>query len=254
MLQQLLGSLFRPDFYLAALREPVGRAVRYFLLLSLILGTLMGFKVIFWVTSGVNQVVETFNDSFPDFVIEQGRLKADAKMPYVVIKSDADGIVIVDTTGQTDMTALQPYKSGVLFTADAMINKKSEGDIQISEFKRLSDVRLTKADVAQWLPWLKWISLVALLVGLAYYFAAQALSAVIVTMMTFILAWIMKRRLNYAQACRLSLYALTASCILDAFKFIADLPIAGYGILYYGLPLLYVAGALRRIEPPTEKE
>ncbi|WP_346353918.1 DUF1189 domain-containing protein [Azotosporobacter soli] len=248
MLQQLIGSLFRIEFYKLALQEPLRKAVHYFLLLSLVLGTLMGFKVIFWVTSGVNEVVETFNDSFPEFVVAEGKLKVEGKMPYVVFRQDEDTIVIVDTTGQTGEAALQGYKSGVLFTENAMINKKGEGDMRTTNFSHLQEATLTKSDVAHWLPALKWLSLIALFMGLVYYFLAQILSATIVTLLTFWLARSMKRRLTYSEAARLSLYALTASCILDMVKFIGDFSLPGYGILYYGMPMLYVIRTLKNSE------
>lgn len=248
MWQALIGSLFRIDFYKAELQEPIGKAVRYFLLLSLILGTLMGFKLIFWVMSGVNEVVETFNDSFPEFVIENGRLEVEGKMPYVVFRLENEAIVIVDTSGQTTKEALANYKGGLLFNQTAMINKQSDGEFSQTEFSRLKGTKITKADVAGILPVLKWVSIVVFAAGLAYYFATQLLSLLVTTVLIFLIAWAMKKRLSFRLACHLSLYALTLSCLLETARFCLALNLPGYGIFYYGLPLVYAVQVLNHKE------
>ncbi len=248
MWHALIGSLFRIEFYLTELQEPIAKAVRYFLLLSLILGTLMGFKLIFWVTSGVNEVVETFNDSFPEFVIENGKLQVDGKMPYVVFRLENEAIVIVDTSGQTTKEALNNYKGGLLFTQTAMLNKQSDGEFGQTEFSRFKGTKITKSDVAEILPVLKWLSLVIFAAGLAYYFATQLLSLLVTTSLVFLIAVAMKKRLSFRSACHLSLYALTLSCLFEAARFCLALNLPGYSMLYYGLPLIYAVQVLNHKE------
>ena len=245
MLQAIMGSLFSIDFYRTALQEPCGKAIRYFLMLSLILGTIMGFKTIFWVTSGVNEVVETFNDSFPEFILEKGILQVEAKMPYTVFRLENEEIVLIDTSGSLGEEALAPYNGGLLFTKNALINKRSEGEFSRTEFKALQETKLTKADVAAFLPWLKWLSLIVFAAGLAYYFAAQILSALMVTALTLLISRVIKKPLPFQQALTLSLYALTLSCFIELARFWLGLNFSAYGVLYYGLPLVYAIQVLK---------
>ena len=103
-------------FYLAAARRKANRAILFFLLFGLILGTLSTLGLVRGMISAGTQIGNAFSSkAIPAVIIQDGVALVDGPQPAVLL--DQDGIVvIVDTTGTINHLDSSRYQSGLLLT------------------------------------------------------------------------------------------------------------------------------------------
>ncbi len=118
--------------YENVLRETVGRAVLYLILISLLLGAIGAIEVNY----GISEFIKIYNEGWPNFELKDGELSVDGNMPIVLLE-DEDNYFVIDTTNNTSPDVLDSYSEGALILKDKMINKKSEVQTEVIDFKSL---------------------------------------------------------------------------------------------------------------------
>lgn len=232
-------------------RERFGRSFIYLFLFSTLF-----WLISFWgIARDINTAIDHLNEevirNVPDFTLEQGLLHVEADMPIILFK-DVSSVVILDTTGQTGLEALEPYHSGALILESKVISKQDPYRVEEISFDLFRNMVLTKEAVVAWIPYLKWVNAA---IGGFYYFyfmAAHIINALWIALIGWIIHLTMKVKLPFDTVYKLAIYALTLPIILDVL-----LPYIGiqlYGLFYYLIATVYVALALFEVTKEQASE
>ncbi len=244
---QFIASLIGPNEAGQLKKQPLGRAFLYLFVIVLVFGLICSALFVVDYNRSVSDILVMFNEKAPDFTFDQGELKATGKMP-VVIEQSKDMIVIVDTTGKTDISALDKYETGVLITKNKMIDKKSKVEQRVYLFDSYKDWKFTKADVARWLPLLRWFSVGIVFFTVAGLFVLKLIDALILAVIGLLMYSIMKVKLTFGDLYKLSLYYLTLPIVVHTVLIVTRVGIPSFTFIYYLIALVYLFGAAKTLK------
>ena len=255
---KVANSITKPDAYGCFLKETVGKAIIYLVLLTLIFESINLVRPVIEYNNGINQIIRTFNMNAPNFTIKNGQISVDGDMP--IISKDNGYIFIVDTTGKTDETALDNYYSGILVLKDRIIQKESSFQKRVYSLKDLGSLVITKSDVQGYIPLLKIVNIFIVLFGYIGFFAGKLISALVLAVLALIVNAILKTNREFKDLYKLSIYALTLPVIIKVFLSVVNYNIPYFFVIYYGIALFYIWKALsitknnENTQPPDQIE
>ena len=227
--------------------RPAGRAFLYLLLLTLVLGGISAVRLAVEMNAVIASATASIKKNIPDFRLDKNGIKVNAPMPYVK-ELDKDFILAIDTTGKTDKEIFRGRGQGVLITASRIIYKENELKITDYDIKSLGGViSLSKGDIERYLSYAWVIIVITLPFYLIFFYAAKLFSALIVAVLGLIINSVLKTGVSFEDLFKLSIYALTAPIILKIAVEFTSYPVPYFFLVYYGVGLLYLWLALRRI-------
>lgn len=225
--QRFFASFSSPDFYIQAIREPLGKAIRYTLMLAAILSVLGGIYLSLQVKQTFTYMNAFVSDPrFPDLAIEGGRLQLTAANDMeLVIGKDHDFIAIVDSGEQKNYTHLSGYAYGIFMNSDYIALKRLSAAPMVVKFEQLGNFRLPKASLQDILNTSEIVSYV--FTFLFYYirllsqYFFKALIVYAILALTFPLLRVSELKLKGSQVFSIILYAMSFATIAsEAFNFI----------------------------------
>ena len=225
--QRFFASFSSPDFYIQAIREPLGKAIRYTLMLAAILSVLGGIYLSLQVKQTFTYMNAFVSDPrFPDLAIEGGRLQLTAANDMeLVIGKDHDFIAIVDSGEQKNYTHLSGYAYGIFMNSDYIALKRLSAAPMVVKFEQLGNFRLPKASLQDILKTSEIVSYVFTFLFYyirmlsQYFFKAMIVYAILA--LTFPLLRVSELKLKGSQVFSIILYAMSFATIAsEAFNFI----------------------------------
>ena len=225
--QRFFASFSSPDFYIQAIREPLGKAIRYTLMLAAILSVLGGIYLSLQVKQTFTYMNAFVSDPrFPDLAIEGGRLQLTAANDMeLVIGKDHDFIAIVDSGEQKNYTHLSGYAYGIFMNSDYIALKRLSAAPMVVKFEHLGNFRLPKASLQDILNTSEIVSYI--FTFLFYYirllsqYFFKALIVYAILALTFPLLRVSELKLKGSQVFSIILYAMSFATIAsEAFNFI----------------------------------
>ena len=225
--QRFFASFSSPDFYIQAIREPLGKAIRYTLMLAAILSVLGGIYLSLQVKQTFSYMNAFISDShFPDLAIADGRLQLTAENDMeLTIGKDRDFIAIIDSGEQKNYTHLSGYAYGVFMNSDYIALKRLNAAPMVIKFEQLGNFRLPKASLQDILNTSEIVSYI--FTFLFYYirllsqYFFKALIVYAILALTFPLLRVSELKLKGSQVFSIILYAMSFATIAsEAFNFI----------------------------------
>jgi hypothetical protein len=223
--------------------EPLNKAFGYLVVLVLVFGLPFLVYTAAKFHAGINQAVDLFKESCPDFTFANGELTVHAVMPIVI--DDGGSYMVVDTTGGTDESVLDDYESGMFVSQTRAVVKRNRYETREIDLSQLKEMTVTKADVEEWLPGLKAFSVFIVVFGLVYMLAAKLLGAVIMGLVCLLFATVQKAGLTYGSSIGVSIYALTLPTLFQTLQHIFLPQFPQPGLVYYAVLVLYLWFAVR---------
>jgi len=123
----------------------------------------------------------------------------------------------------------------------------------------LKGITLTKSDVMEFLPKLSWIVFIFIAFGFIFVLGWKLLNAVILALLGLIANSMLRGRLKFNNMLNISIYALTLPMLVQLAVNLYGYPVPGFGLIYWGISMLYVAMAViscrdETAEPDAENE
>jgi hypothetical protein len=144
---KIVSSVQGIKHYENILKETAGKAVLYFLLISLLLGAIRG---AIEMTNDISKFIKIYNDKCANFELKNGELSVDGNMP-IVLSEYEDNYIVIDTTNNTNPDVLDSHSKGILILKDKMIQKKSKVQTQVTDFKSFQGATINKNIVNRYL-------------------------------------------------------------------------------------------------------
>ncbi|MGH7739511.1 MAG: DUF1189 family protein [bacterium] len=177
----------------------------------------------------------------PDFQISRGRFQSPVAQPYWV-NWGAGFTLVIDTTGKItqldQIPGIEDLQNVVLITQTQWMERRVSLGLtrdRIMSLKDLPSVEMTRAKMKQWTT-----AFVRRSAGLAYlfiilvWFPFEAAALLIYTWMTLLFSKIIKRRLRYGSALRLTAISHIPNLTFSALIPLAvsgDFPISGFVLI-----------------------
>lgn len=156
----LSNSIYSPSFYKDAVKKPFFSALKYFLLLILLLSVIAGTskgKIFFGsFPQVVGNFIKNVQDVYPkDLIIEikNGQAKINQPEPYflpfpgsvkkLTLKTGIENILVVDTKTPFSIAQFDKYKTAIWLMKDKVATKEDDSGGQV----KLSDLSQVKQDV-----------------------------------------------------------------------------------------------------------
>ena len=225
--QRFFASFSSPDFYVQAIREPLGKAIRYTLMLAAILSILGGIYLSLQVKQTFSYMNAFISDPrFPDLTITDGHLRLTAANNMeLTIGKDHDFIAIIDSGEERNYTHLSGYFYGVFVNSDYIALKRMGAAPMVIKFEQLGNFRLPKTSLQDILKTSEIVSYVFTFlfyyVRLLWQYFFKALIVYFILALTFPLLRVSELKLKGSQIFSVILYAMSFATIAsEAFNFI----------------------------------
>lgn len=274
-LKELKASIYNPVFYRQLLDRRLSLSLSYYLRLSLLLALLLTIVFAVQIVPTMTDFLWSFKDQaveiYPDdliLTIESGRLSANVESPYFItmpveLKFDNGpaNFLVIDTTPEATQDVWR-YDTLFLLTAREMIGiNKVEGSTTAKSFNQFPDTQITKVWLAEKLTvlqrFLKWIIPVMVLIFFAlifsFVFTGGLMLFVFSSLILMLAGRIAKVFINYSQAYKFSLHALTSGLFLASLSFIFSLnysPIYIVGLLTLIIGIANLSGIKKQETEP----
>lgn len=250
-IENIKNSVYNPTFYRNIPKESFGAALRYYLLLCLLVTffrlVFLSFPVATNVTSAVQAGTQGLLNNYPgnlEVTIHQGKLSVNQPEPYILplcFKDAACQNIIIDTNRPDVETYLKQKNLFMLLTQDKAYIKSSSTDIRVQDLSQIGDMKVNKSVVINFLhdisPWTKFFVPFALLfIGIMLYigFLFKLVYLLFLTLILWLLARKFAPGMTYGQSYKISLHVVTlgilAALLLDVtswFSHIYSFPFMG---------------------------
>ena len=122
ILKKFINSTYNFKSYNYFISEKLSKAVLYLLLLAFLSSGFMILKGGLSFNKEFSKIKTILNEEMPSFTLDNGELIIDSEMP--IIYEDDNNILVIDTTNELDITALDKYNSGVFIGKDEFVVKE----------------------------------------------------------------------------------------------------------------------------------
>lgn len=245
---RIINSVEGIKHYKYILKETVGKAIIYLLLLSLILGVVASIRTSIIANTEISKLIHVYTNDLPNFELKNGELNVEGNMP-MVLSEDRDYYVVIDTTNNTNPKVLDSYDKGLLILKDRMIEKRNTAQFQTIDFKALQGVTINKSVINNYLPITKLIIPFIYIVNILGYFLGGLLSALFLALVALIINAIFRTDLKYGEIYIIAIYALTTPMIIDVFFKIFNIQyFSYYSWLYHIIAFAYICFSLNKLK------
>ncbi len=232
------------------LRQGVGKAVVYLLLLSFLLSLAVYIPVGIQYDRIVDDLIANYDAMIPDFTLAGGKLQVSGEMPIVV--DEGAYPIVIDTSPNAEDKILAEYDIVMLITSDKII-QKNYANKQVTNLSAFQGFELTRDSIAQTLPLMKPVGIfVFVLLAVGFVFG-KFISALIISLIGLTINSALKTNLSYQNIFKISIYSMTMPLLICTIPSIASVTIPFLWILFYVIASVYVYGAIRSIRKELDK-
>lgn len=240
--EQFKGSITEWSLYSKVVNQRTVKTLKYFFIVFSILFLITGIKTSIGLNTEFQRFATEFNSKIPDFSLAEGEFSFSGEQPYI-IEGQNSSIFIIDTTGETDESALENYIDGVHIAKHQMFLKQ-QGQLREISFADFKNTNISKDDVVNFLPKLKWFIPLIMLVGYVVQVIGKFLSAVFLAFVGMFVNNGQKGNLKFEQLWNLSIYALTLPIILETLVKLVYPQLPYFVWVYYAVAIIYIVKAV----------
>ena len=226
-----MKNFYHPEFYQEVQRAPLSRAFKHYYRLVVLLALILTVAVAVEVVPGAiefkaiveNQAANWFPAEL-NLEIKDGQVKTNVREPYVIPSPGKSppfkNLLVIDTQTDFDLKQFNEAETLAWLSRDSLIYRR-EGSIVVESLKRFPSLTLNQAKIAGWLarlsPWLTAllpILIILIFLGWLAFFSSYLLALLVLALVIRLFGWFKGARLNYGQAYRVALHAVTWPLIL----------------------------------------
>lgn len=234
-------------FYKDIFSQSFGKTLRYLLLLAVLVTLVLGIRYGIGLNKFSQKTLKWIEDNAPYIEITEGVVKAGCEQPFLV---EGEGFVmIIDTTGETEKIDSK-YKAGILLTKNKLIVKHDEIRTQEFDLSKIKSFRLDKTTFSKWRKFFVFVLIpFMIIIQFFYFFIAKIIQGLI----TGLVVVIFKPGLKYSNILNLCIYAMTPVTMLALIvTLLSARPIPLFWIIYIGMYIAFVIGAVKQSSPGSE--
>lgn len=264
-LQQIQDSIYNPGFYAKIPKQTFGTALKYFLLLILILSLIKTLDTLPGLIDVQRQAPE-WVDGLVNYVpaelqvkIKDGQVSTNVEEPYFIpldpddeATSSGQNLLVIDTKTPFSATQFKEYNTAVWLTKDSVFYQdREENDLRAYQLSEVEDItvdrNLIKYLTSYLEPWYKLITpvlFVAVFFGLVVANAFNLVYLFILAALIWLMSQIFKWKLEYWQSYNIGIYAITLGLIIELLLDITSRWTQQDNSTFFGIPFFFTAVSL----------
>lgn len=241
------------DKYRILLRQSMGKAVGYLMLLAFLMSAVV-FVPFYSMTYEIsNSALSYVIEKIPDFRLYEGRLEVYGEMPIVFDEGDVP--VVIDTSPGAEDRILSQYDIVFLFTDSKMV-MKNYVNRQEYPFSAFNGLDITKDSLTEAMPIIKAYINIIFIISAVFlviiFVGAKFISALIVSIIGLIANSSSKTNLSYKNIFKLSMFSMTLPLVICTVIDALMINIPLMSALFYIGSGIYIYGAIRSIKKELE--
>lgn len=212
--RQFLDSFLDFEAYRGIMFQSRWKTLKYFFLVFFIFFLIGGIPFALDLRTGAQEIVLYVEEEVPEFQLANGRLTVQGPQP-IVLDGDGSSAILIDTSGQTDMSVTEEYDEGVFIFGDKVIVKENFRN-QEFRFSDFEEVTFDKDRLVNLLPIVKWIMVVIFVFSFFMKMTWVLITTVILAAIGLVISGILKKQLYFGSVWSASIYAFTLPLMVDA--------------------------------------
>ena len=274
--KKLWYSIVNIEKYPEMATEGVGRAISYLFKIVAILAVVLSIWMTYETYQAVRDGVEYLQNEFPAFSYQGGTLSVETEEP-IVIGAEQSGVgkIIVDTKTDSEeqinqyLNEIGSNESGIVVLKQKVLVKTPTvagsisydyqqilGNMQITQFNK-QDV-INYANSSQIITLYISMFITIFIYSIMMYFITTLWYVVMISIVGYITAWLLKIKMRYAAVFNMSVYAITLSVLLNVIYLIINMfipfTIAYFQVMYVAVATIYLIAAIFIIKSETIKK
>lgn len=239
--QRFKGSFTDSRFYITVAGERSGKAIRYLILLLILVGLITGAVRGFFFNQEMERVIHFIeSDEFPEFQFQNGTFAVDLEEP-LTYDVDTQLRVIIDPTNTLTYNKLAGYQTGYLLNEHQLVLFTMGNSPQVYDLSRFDFFTFNKSLMIEYLEDMKPFVLPVSIIGYAIY---MVISYFFKSLLLLIMAILIKN-MNRIQKVRSS----TLYCFILYAMSIGLVVTEALSLLLFSLNFSLMGGALGTILP-----
>jgi hypothetical protein len=232
-LKKIKDTVYNPSFYQKITHEPTELGIWFLFLINVLSFTVIGIGLLVISIPSVSSfsMSDYIGTHYPDeltITIQDGVVEANIDMPYYIpLDEDEEGdpanLIVIDTTEGQTFDTISSYDTLAVLTRDSLVFFKSEGETRIFSLEEIKDFTFNKDTAISWgetiMTWtyILIIPFALLMIGIVACFVLgwYLLVSFIYALVPFFAAKLLKKRLTYMNAYKVSLYALVPAILFS---------------------------------------
>lgn len=273
--EKIAYSITKIEKYPEMAAEGVGKAISYIVKLVAILALVLCVWMTYKTYNLVNQGIEYLENSFPDFSYKDGILQVDSQEQPIILENKEFGKVIIDTNTDSEeqinqyTNSIDEFNSGVVITKNRILlknisvtgvmsydYKETLESMKITEFTKQNVIDYTKSN--QIITLYISVFLTLFIYSFMMYFITTLWYIVIISILGYIAALILKMKMRYAAVFNMATYAVTLSVVLNIIYLIINIftnfVIEYFQVMYIAVASIYLIAAIMIIKSDLIKK
>ncbi len=274
--KKLWYSIVNIEKYPEMATEGVGRAISYLFKIVAILAVVLSIWMTYESYEAVRNGVEYLQNEFPTFSYQDGTLSVETEEP-IVIGAEQSGVgkIVVDTKTDSEeqinqyLNEIESNESGIVVLKQKVLVKTPGvagsisydyqqilGNMQITQFNKQDVINYANSNQIITLYISMFITI--FIYSIMMYFITTLWYVVMISIVGYITAWLLKIKMRYVAVFNMSVYAITLSVLLNVIYLIINMfipfTITYFQVMYVAIATIYLIAAIFIIKSETIKK
>ncbi len=236
---ELLDSVRGFQAYGRFAEQKAGRVMLYLLVLTLLCGSIAVIRPARGLERGIKEAAASFQKRAPGFMFKNGTLLFEGKKPITITEGE-HSIIVMDSTGKTDVSVLDRYEKGVYLARNRIYYKKSAAETRMYNLNNLNQFSFDKSDVLSLFGRYRVVTVVFVFLYMLWFYIGKLFSAFILAVIGLIFCGIKGGRVDFPGLYAMGVHALTLPVILDTAVSAAGIAIPYSILIYYLVAAVYL--------------
>ena len=274
--KKLWYSIVNIEKYPEMATEGVGRAISYLFKIVAILAVVLSIWMTYESYEAVRNGVDYLQNEFPTFSYQDGTLLVETEEP-IVIEAEQSGVgkIVVDTKTDSEeqinqyLNEIGSNESGIVVLKQKVLVKTPGvagsisydyqqilGNMQITQFNKQDVINYANSNQIITLYISMFITI--FIYSIMMYFITTLWYVVMISIVGYITAWLLKIKMRYVAVFNMSVYAITLSVLLNVIYLIINMfipfTITYFQVMYVAIATIYLIAAIFIIKSETIKK
>ena len=265
--KKLKYSIFNFEKYPEMAACPLSKVIKYLLQIIAIFTLVVTLLFMYNISKNFNNGIEYFKSEIPDLKIEDNQLYVESENKITIEDNNIFDLIIINTN---DISAdeiesykldIEKYDTGIIFLKDKLILNMGTGNIEylykeIAQMYNIGD--MTKQDILNYFTGSNLVMIFIAIFAMSFlwlfisYLTSTFLDIIILGLLGYLTAILMRLRLKFVAMIKIAVHALTLPLILNLCYIIIQTlfgyQIKYFEIMYIGISYIYIITAILMIK------
>ena len=228
-LSKIFQSIYSPSFYKSLRKQSLSQAIKYFVLLCLVLSALFSVALIIPFINELKAFFYSVKTEYPqnlEVQVNKGIVKTNVKEPYTIAlpgqSEELKNLAVIDTKTPFSLDKFDKYGAYIWVTKDSLFVRQHPGDVRAVSLKEVDNFKVNKSvvsnlvdKVSSFMPLIGLVAFVFILIVWYILTLFNFVKVFLVALVIWLLSKMMPERLTYKQSYAIGLYTITAGLLLS---------------------------------------